>query len=186
MNDNGLAINPSTQDLYELAYLHNELVARTGYLNLSTANPGSNGQGVQEVAQEPLIEPPPGSIPVEAMNGIVVPAVVVNTFSTVVSYTSPTGWDTAIKQYNVNITNPAFVDFQGDIVWQIAVDGRIIDGFGNITNQRGTVQQPRILACAIEVKSGQTITISASHNANGALVGFLVGGLFGYRYPRIG
>lgn len=180
-NPNALP-NQDTQDLNNLAVLHQIYIASTGAL----AKTGGTSP-IQTTFSEkaPWIDEPPGSIAIDAQNGIAMPAVNPGVAVTVVSVTSPDGWDTVIDGMNCNLTTTAgFTDFSGDLIWQVQIDGRAVQNFENIQNQRGLITQPRKIH-TIKVKSGSTISIVVLHQANVALAGNVVCGLSGYRYPRM-
>lgn len=174
--------NQSTQDLQNLAVLHQIYIAQTGALAKSSA-----GQTVPTAYtyKAPFIDEPPGRVPIDIQNGIAMPAVNVGVPVTVVSFTIPTGNDAVIDGMNCNVTTAAgFVDFSGDLIWQMQIDGRPVRGFENIQNQRGTVEFTRKIH-TFTVMSGSTVSIVVFHQANGALTGNIIAGIYGYMYPRI-
>jgi hypothetical protein len=151
------------QQLQELTTLQSTVVAPV-FGNIVGVPPGIVSPTFE--IKYPWIDEPEGSLPIATQNGIAMPAVAAGTWLVLVSYTVPSGWDAII-----------------DLIWQILQDGRPIDGFQALLNQRGSIYQP-LKIHTIKLKTGSTLTIQVQHANNGALGGNIIGGIFGYKYPR--
>jgi hypothetical protein len=177
-----------TVDLTELAALQQTILGGGGLLPLvgsadTLGVPGnSEGQDLYTV-RKPWIDPPDGSIPIDVQFGIALPGLGFGLIE-VVSFRVPEGFDAVINGYNTNFTGGGFVNFSGEIIWQMQIDGRPVEGLEIIQNQRGTVEFPRKVS-PFRVKTGQLLQFFVNHVANVALNGQTICGFWGYRYPRL-
>jgi hypothetical protein len=173
----------SSQSLQELAAMHQEVLGVKGFLFAyeQAANSGGFLSGANGIVLRPWIDEPEGSVPFDEQGGITLPAIGPG-FSTVLSFQVPLGYDGVIKYLSNNFLGGGFVDFSGDIVWQILADNRPIRNFSNIRANKGTTGIPRPVS-PIRIYSGQVISYVVNHFANIGLAGQVVVSLTGYLYP---
>jgi hypothetical protein len=172
----------SSQSLQELAAMQQEVLGVRGFLfAYEQATTGGNLLGANGMVLRPWIDEPEGSVPFDEQDGVTLPAVGAG-FTIVQRFQVPLGYDGVIKYLSNNFLGGGFVDFSGDIVWQILADNRPIRNFNNIRANKGTTGIPRPVS-PIRIYSGQVITYVVNHVANVALAGQVVCSLTGYLYP---
>jgi len=166
-----------TQDaMLALAALHQANVK--GIDALVMDSPGTN-----LVTKRPWIDEPSGSDPFDQQMGINLPVAAGDTV--VGSLFCPVGYDGVIKSVSNNVNFGGFVQFSGDIVWRLLIDGRPVRNFENILSEKGSITQPRTIS-PIRIYSGQTAQWIVNHVANGLLSGQVICSLGGYFYPSKG
>jgi hypothetical protein len=166
-----------TNQLTELAALHSTNVKGIDALVMQDPN-------LSLVTKRPWIDEPSGSDPFDQQMGIVLP--IVGAGDVIVgSLVCPDGNDGVIKGVSCNVNFGGFVQFSGDIVWRLEIDGRPVKNFDNIISEKGTINFPRLIS-PIRIYSGQTATWIVNHEANGLLAGQVVCSLSGYFYPSKG
>ena len=158
-------------------------------------------QGVQDVMQQvqrsvrlisaPWLLEPPDSESFHIGGGIVMPAVSLTNFTTVVSVTCPVGRNGVIKRIANVVVGGAWSDFSGDAVWQIVKNpgaGVNTGGFAernyqNVLASYGLINNPAPIS-GIRIFENDVIAWVIRNNAlpaSGEEVGAL---LSGYFYPR--
>ncbi len=153
----------------------------------ASANPvGASllGGGIVQVQKIPTIDKPPSGQPYNYMTNtaIVVPAIGLS--QVVVQFTVPPRRNGTIEAIANQIVGGNFVEWQGDIYWQLQADGQPIQGFNKIGGTLGTTDSPAYLGHSpIAIYAGQLIQLvlfNVSLIANQVPVGGLLRGHF---YP---
>jgi hypothetical protein len=182
-------LNPAGLALANLAAWHLQNISHSGILaaapeSFSNQPVGSPSNPIT-ATQRPWINEPPGSIPFDEQGGITLGAAPTpGVDQPVVTMIVPQGFDGVINYISNNPTDTAFVDFSGDLIWKILINGRPARNFGNILARKGTMAQGRIIS-AIRIFSGDVVTYSVQYAA-GAITGQVVCSLNGYFYPSRG
>lgn len=173
--------------LDELANLHQMLVG--GKRFIGSYDPDTNrfeGQGGSDFQlAPPWVEAPQNFISYDESGTLALPAAP-SVDTTVLTFNCPQGYDGVIKEYNLNFAGGGFVQGSGTIVWRILLDGIPIRNFSNITNEKGSPEQPRNIRGGIRFFSGQTITIIVNHVSDNTLAGDVICGIGGWIYPSKG
>ena len=106
---------------------------------------------------------------------------VVGTNTTILSFPVPLGKDGVVEQIFFNYAASAFNI--GDIVFRMFIDGRPVKNLEAVQTNLGSSNTP--VAFRLSIQSGNTVTLVASHVANGTLDGKEVSaGILGYLYRR--
>lgn len=182
-------LNATGMALANLAAWHQTNISQSGILAAApetvTQRPVGSAANPAVTAQLPWVNEPPGSIPFDEQGGITLGAAPTpGVDQPVVTMTVPQGFDGVIKYISNNATDPAFVDFSGDLIWKILINGRPVRNFGNILARKGTMAQGRIIS-PIRIFSGDVVTYSVQFAA-GAVTGQVVCSFSGYYYPNKG
>lgn len=96
---------------------------------------------------------------------------------------TPDGYQGVITQYSLNFTGGSFDSGSGDIVWQLLRNGQPFRNFERITTECGSLASP-ITIHNLRIDSGDEVTATVNHVANGTLVGRTIIKLIGYFYPQ--
>ena len=182
-------LNSEGLDLANLAAWHQQRIGQMGLLAIPPEGATSQPLGVPAnpvaTSQRVWVNEPPGSVPFDEQGGITLGAVPTpGVDQPVVTMIVPHGFDGVIKYISNNSTDLTFVDFSGDLIWRILVNGRPIRNFGNILASKGTTQQGRIIS-PIRIFSGDIVTYTVQFAA-GAVTGQVICSLNGYYFPSKG
>lgn len=182
LNSEGLA-------LANLAAWHHQNIGHSGilaaYPESSSTQPIGSPSNPVIAAQRPWVQEPPGSIPFDEQGAITLgPAPTPGVDQPVVRFQVPHGFDGVINFISNNVTDLAFVDGSGDLVWKILINGRPVRNFGNIIVQKGTLAQGRIIS-PIRLFAGDVVTYTVQFAA-GTVTGQVICSLSGYFYPSRG
>lgn len=130
----------------------------------------------------PWLYPPPGFRSFDWVRSIATPAVGVET--TVLGFSVPVGFDGVIRRISNNFTGGGFIQGSGDLIWRIRVNNRVVQNFGAILTEFGSISQPREID-GIVVRAGQAVTYSVTCS-NAALSGgsYVVCCFSGYYWPK--
>jgi hypothetical protein len=130
----------------------------------------------------PWIYPPAEFWPIDQANYVGLPAIGANAI--VVSFQVPPGHNGIITTYGNNFVGGGFQEGAGTIVWQIARDNAVIDGYDNIVASLGSVSSPTRHPSGFRIFENQIITLVVT-NVSIVVAGQLSGGrLMGYYYPK--
>ena len=165
-----------TDPMLELGNLHQLYVK--GIDALALMDPNEN-----MITTRPWIDEPSGSIPFDEQGGVAVPAV--GSESIVLTFPVPSGYDGVVKRLSCNLTFCGFVEFSGDVVWRLEINGKAVRNFSKIQIEKGTIEIPREIS-PLRLYSGDIIKWWIFHAANAGLVGSTVCSLNGYIYPSKG
>lgn len=117
----------------------------------------------------PWIFPPPGYESFDLSKSIVTPAVSA-TPTTVLTLSSPVGWDGVILRIANVFIGSGFVEASGDLTWGLFINGnQPVRNYGQIITTFGSVAQPREISGFL-LRSGQTLIYNVI-NANVLLAG---------------
>lgn len=181
-------LNSSGIQLANLAAWHQQRIGQMGLLAIppegATSQPLGMPANPTAVSQRVWVSEPPGSVPFDEQGGISLGAPQPGVDIPVVTMTVPYGFDGVIKYIANAPTDPAFVDFSGDLIWRILINGRPVRNFANILARKGTMAQGRIIS-PIRIFSGDIVQYTVQFAA-GALTGQVVCSLNGYLYPSKG
>ncbi len=169
-----LAVNG---EMMELASLHQLSVKGADILEVQS--PSEN-----IVIKRPWIDEPSGSVSFDEQGGITL-AVAGSAPQIVQTFNVPNGFDGVIKNLSCNVNFGGFVQFSGDLVWRLKINGRPVKNYSNILAEKGTTQSPRTIS-PIRIYSGDIVTWEVEHVANGLLAGQIICSLGGYTYPQKG
>lgn len=163
--------------MVELAQLHQLSVKGVDVLEQQNSNENI-------VIKRPWIDEPSGSVSFDEQNGITLPtsgmpAAIVQTFNV------PDGFDGVLKNLANNVNFGGFVQFSGDIVWRLKINGRPVKNYSNILSEKGTTAAPRIIS-PIRLYSKDVVTWEVEHVSNNLLAGQIITSLGGYTYPSKG
>jgi hypothetical protein len=151
--------------------LHNELLE---------AIHGSAGGG-EAVVQPPWILPPANWVSFDPAAYVAIPAV--GNQAIIVDFRPPDGMHGIIQRIANVYVGGGFQEGQGNINWQILLEGAPFRGYDNIVASMGSVAQPSVIS-GIPIKEGQRVQL-VTNNIAIVVAGQLVGGrLSGYFYPR--
>lgn len=171
-------MSTQTNGMTELANLHQLSVK--GADILEAQNPSEN-----IVVKRPWIDEPSGATSYDEQGGVALPALPDTGAITVLTVQCPVGSDGVIKNLACNVNFGGFVQFSGDIVWRLKINGRPVKNYSNILAEKGTSQVPRIIS-PIRIYSGDIVTWEVEHVANNLLAGQIICSLGGYTYPQKG
>jgi hypothetical protein len=99
----------------------------------------------------------------------------------------PIGWDGVINKVVFGFTGTGFDDFSGNIIWRIKVGSRYVKNLGNVMNAFGSLQTAYLIPGqnTMRIISGQTVSVIANVPSTSPISGgVIVGGVFGWTYPR--
>lgn len=181
-------VNPTANNLLELAALHNTLLVGTQAISTGTGDDTTSGLPTS-VVKKPWLDAPDGSLPFDfggavALGGVGTTVIVPMTPGVALySFRVPTGYDGVINAYSWNFTGGGFTDGSGDLVGQIFRNTAAVRNYDAMLNERGTTTIPRNTA-PIRIYSNDLITLQVQHASNGLLAGDIVGSFVGYFYPN--
>ena len=173
----GISNQQQVTAIGELAALHESSVK--GADILEQQNPDEN-----IVIKRPWIDEPSGSVSFDEQGGVALGVVGAGP-QIVLTVNVPRGFDGVIKNLSNNVNFGGFVQFSGDIVWRLKINGRPVKNYSNILAEKGTTQEPRAIS-PIRIYSGDIVTWEVEHVANVLLVGQIICSLGGYQYPSKG
>jgi hypothetical protein len=103
-------------------------------------------------------------------------------WSTIVTYTVPSGNWARISGYGVNVQDPTYT-YDGSLVWRIVVNGQPVQSIESFSQQRGSLAQPR--QSYIIVKQDQFVALQVRRAVAAAGSQTVEGCLVGWRWqPR--
>ena len=190
-------LNSEGMQLANLALWHLNRIGNTGYLATSpeshTVQPETLGTIGNPAATQRRVwlDEPPGTVPFDeqASYPLTVGIGLANVNYPVLTVVVPQGFDGVIKWLSnnfVSTTTPPEQYQPGALIWRIYINGRPARNFGNITQEKGTVAQGRIIS-PIRVFSGDTVQYTVAFGPNGSILdGYTVVSLTGYYYPSRG
>lgn len=182
-------LNAEGMALANLAAWHQLNIGHTGilaaYPESSSTQPMGSAANPVVASQRPWIQEPTGSIPFDEQGVVAAPGAPQPGVSIpVVSFQCPQGYDGVINWISNNVTDPAYIDGSGDLIWAILINGRPVRNFGMITVQKGTLAQGREIS-PIRLFSGDIVSYTVQFAA-GAVTGQVICSLSGYFYPSRG
>ena len=162
-------LNSQGQALANLAAWHNNSIAQTGilaaYPESSSTQPVGTAANPIVATHRPWVDEPPGAVPFDEAGSITLGATPTpGVDQTVVSFTVPQGFDGVINWISCNVSDPAFINGSGDLIWKILINGRPVRNFGNITVQKGTIAHGRQVS-PIRLFSGDVVTFTVQFAA---------------------
>jgi hypothetical protein len=136
----------------------------------------------------PWVEMPPEGERMQEAASVVLP-LVENTDTPVLDFTMPIGWDGVATNVMMTITDPAFVEGSGDIVWRMKAGERFIPDFSNVIFQLNDLRNPHSLVGGyIRLLSLQRVQIfcSLGTGALGRLnpAARVNAAVVGWKYPK--
>ncbi len=172
------ALAAQTNPMFELGKLQQQFVKGADYLETLDPNPSA-----PTYVKRPWIDEPPGAQPFDLQNGIPIPAV--GGHATVLRLTVFEGSDGVIKYISNNVAQCGFTQFSGDLIWGILINGRAVQSFANILNEKGTIEIPRPIS-PLRIYSRDIVEYVIFHQANAGIVGETICCFNGYLYPSKG
>lgn len=177
MMPTGISNLATPNAMEELANLH--ALSVKGADVLEQQNPSEN-----IVVKRPWIDEPSGSVSFDQQGGVTL-AAAPSAPQVVLEFDVPNGFDGVIKNLSCNVNFGGFVQFSGDLIWRLKQNGRPIKNYSNITAEKGTINEPRVIS-PIRIYSGDIITWEVEHPSNALLAGQIICSLGGYTYPSKG
>ena len=180
-------LNQSGMELANLAAWHYQRIGNSGIL-AAPPEPGSNsilGSAANPIAAKRTVwlDEPSGAVPFDEQGTVFIP-LAPNVDTTITAFTVPQGFDGVIKW----ISNTASDPFPpGTFIWKILINGRPSRNFGNITVEKGSIQQGRVIS-PIRIFSGDMVayTIRTIIPANVTPDETTTASFTGYFYPSKG
>lgn len=137
-------------------------------------------------ALPPWIYPPAEFWPIDQIAYVGLPVQGANAI--VVQFQVPSGHNGIILSYANNFIGGGFQEGTGNVTWQIARDGAVVDGYDNILASLGSPAAPTRHPCGFRIFENQIITLTVFNAAApGGIIldGQLSGGrLMGWHYPK--
>ncbi len=130
------------------------------------------------------VDPNYWSSPLDLSDSVLVPAAVMApaVWTTVTSYTVPSGSLARVQGYGVNVQDPAYT-YDGSLIWRIQVNGNNVPNLADFAQQRGSLVLPR--QTYFVVKEDQTISFQVRRDTLGTGDQVVEVGLFGWLWqPR--
>jgi hypothetical protein len=178
-------MNTTANDLTDLATMHQQLIGNNGFLDMSGGTAGINSPpSIPTFIRRPWLDPGDGATPFDAQGGVALPAAP-SVDTTVLTFTVDIGYDGVINSLSQNFTGSGFVQFSGDIIWRLLINGKPVRNFSNMTAEKGTIVTQRQIS-PIRLFSGDVVTYVVNHANNNALNGNVVCSITGYTYPNRG
>lgn len=146
-------------------------------------DPETGGPDYAPVQKPPWNERPAAGESFSPAATVALPAV--GATSTIVQFTVPKGRSGVIDRIaNQLLAGGGWVDGNGDLVWQIVINGVPVKNYEAIVAQLGLVQAPSEIA-PIRLRENDVVKLTVTNVALGVVGGQLIGGrLGGWYYPK--
>lgn len=159
--------------------------------NLGEPEPGktleSEGKNYSLVEQPPWVERPASGESIDPAEAIALPAI--GATATILQFRVPPGRSGVIKRLGNEVVGGGWVNGDGNLIWQILINGAAVKNFERIVMSVGTVPDPRSIA-GIRLRETDLVQFTVFNNPNGPTGGVPVAGqlvlatLGGWFYPK--
>lgn len=181
--------NLSTLDNYGQIVVYVGII--DGQANFGEPVPGPGMDPVSTdyslVSKPPWIERPAAGEPFNPAEAIVIPAI--GSTSTIIEFRVPIGRSGVIKWLGNEFEGGGWINGDGNLIWQLLVNGAAVKNHERIVMSLGTVQNPRETA-TIRLRENDLVKFTVLNNPNGPTGGIPPAGqlvlatLSGWFYPK--